>query len=122
MVDVASFLKAIEGSFTFQLIVGITAAIVIGLKAVDQFRKGLATEPPPKPGSAVVEMGAIADMTPWREIAIETRRIADSQAKIAESLRIMNKHAAEDDEREEKEAMRRLISDLQKQIADLNRK
>lgn len=112
-------LKAIEGSFTFQLIAGIVAAIIIGFKVLEQFRKGLDSDPPPKPGSAVVEMATISDVTPWRDIAAQTKRSADALEKIAQSLSAMNKRQQLDDEREEKEAMRRLIDDLQRQIAAL---
>lgn len=114
--DVAAILKTLEGSFTFQLIAGITAAIIIGFKMVEQFRKGLATDPPKSSGEVV-------EIKSWHEIAANTHRSAEALERIAESFRIFNKREmmeAEREmmeaEREERDAMRKLLADLQRKV------
>lgn len=116
-------LKPFEQSLIVQLLVGVAIAGVFAWRVVEQFRKGMSSEPPPKPGQGVVEAISITDMQPWRDMVQETRRCADALEKIAESFRIFNKREETEDERsaresdrKEREDMRRLVEQIRDQM------
>lgn len=101
---VADLLKSLESSLIFQLVVGCVAAFIIGLRVLDQFKKGMSTDPPPKPDGT-------DDM----------RRCADALESIAESFRLFNRREEQGEEREEREALRNLLMDMQRKINALER-